>query len=35
MLYEESIRRIAREREGMEVLGTWNATILMSKYDGV
>lgn len=35
MLYEESIRRIAREREGMEVLGTWNATIQMNKYDGV
>lgn len=35
MLYEESIRGIAREREGMEILGTWNATIQMNKYDGV
>ncbi|RPB19477.1 hypothetical protein L211DRAFT_859060 [Terfezia boudieri ATCC MYA-4762] len=35
MLYEESIRRIVQERKGMEVLGTWNATIQMNKYDGV
>ena len=35
MLYEESIRGIAQEREGMEVLGTWNSTIQMTKYDGV
>ncbi|KAF8454763.1 hypothetical protein BGX38DRAFT_1089270, partial [Terfezia claveryi] len=35
MLYEESIRRIVRERGGMGVLGTWNATIQMKKYDGV
>lgn len=36
MLFEESMREIARERPaGMEVLGTWNATIQMWKYDGV
>ncbi|KAI5801392.1 hypothetical protein DFH27DRAFT_652796 [Peziza echinospora] len=35
MLYEDSVKEIARKRNGMEVLGTWNATIQASKYDGV
>lgn len=32
--FEEALYRIGKER-GMEVLGTWNATVQMRKWDGV
>lgn len=33
-IYEETLMQIGEQR-GMDVLGTWNATIQMKKWDGV